>query len=121
MWMHRGGDARCPTEADLRHNEITLRGIRVGDKVKLFGERHRYTVRAASDRFLVCTKPFNPLHTTIYTIIDRQEQIRGRENLIFGMGFETDEQCAEALERLTTGETEVSHRHYVPLLVESVS
>lgn len=35
------------------------------------------------------------------------------------MGAETKEQCEEMLERLTQGETEVSHRNRVPLDIES--
>lgn len=87
----------------------------VGGKIKFQSEARPYTVRARSERFLICTKPFNIRHTTVYTIVDRERQVRGRENLIFGMGFETDDECMEALVRLEGGETQVSHRHCIPL------
>lgn len=89
----------------------------VGQKIKFTGEAQAYTVRACSDRFWICTKPFNARRTVLYTIVDTERQVRGKENLIFGMGFETDEQCKQALDRLVTGESEVSHRHrnHVPL------
>lgn len=101
----------------------------VGQKIKFRREKQRFTVRACNERFAICTKPFNPRHTVIYTIIDLQEGVRGTENLVFGMGAETDEQCQEMLKRLTTLEghdyvhfqTEVSHRNRVPLDIESYS
>lgn len=90
----------------------------VGDNLRFAGERVRYTVRAIGKRYVICTKPFNPLHTLLYTIIDLELNIRGRENLIFGLGFETDEDCREALIRLESGETEVSSRYYTILEIE---
>ena len=36
------------------------------------------------------------------------------------MGAETDEDCNEMLERLTTGETEISHRNNVELRIEKI-
>lgn len=86
-----------------------------GTKIRFESERLRYTVRVASDRFAVCTKPFNPRHTVLYTIIDFERDVRGPEDLIFGCGFETDAQCLEALVRLTLGESAVSYRHCIPL------
>lgn len=89
-------------------------------KVKFKEEKQVYTVRAANERFAICTKPLNLAHTVLYTIIDWAQQIRGTENLVFGFGAETDEQCAAMLERLTTGDTQVSHRNRVPLRIEQV-
>jgi len=95
--------------------------IKVDTKIKFLEEKQRYTVRCCNDRYAICTKPFNCKKTVLYTIIDFQKNIRGTENLIFCMGFETDEQCKEALERLTKGESEVSYRNRVPLIIESLS
>jgi len=100
-------------------NQTTERIAR-GDLIKFASERVRYRVMAANERYAVCTKLMNALHTTIYTIVDLQRDVRGRENLIFGMGFETQEQCDAALERLASGETEVSYRHYMALDIEKV-
>jgi hypothetical protein len=94
--------------------------LRVGSKIKFIGEVQRYTVQASNERYAVCTKPMNALKTTIYTIIDFERAVRGLENLIFGMGFETQKECEEALERLVDGESEVSHRHYVRLEIERI-
>lgn len=73
-----------------------------------------------NDRFLVCTKPFNLKHTILYTIIDMEKEIRGPENLIFGLGAETDQQCEQMLERLTKGESEVSQRRSIPLKIFTI-
>lgn len=89
--------------------------MKVGDKIKFAEEKQAYTIQALGPRFAVCTKPFNPKHTVLYSVVDLQEKVRGTENLIFGMGAETIEQCQEMLERLETGETEVSHRNRIPL------
>lgn len=63
-------------------------------------EKRPYKVRARSERFLVCTKPFNLKKTVFYTIIDLEEKIRGTENLVFSMGAESDQDCADMIERL---------------------
>ena len=89
--------------------------IRVGAKIRFFGEKRPYTIRAANRRFAVCTKPFNLKRTVLYTVIDIEQGVRGTENLVFGFGAETDQQCEEMLARLAAGETEVSHRNRVRL------
>jgi hypothetical protein len=92
--------------------------MKVGDKIKFRGEKQRYTVQACNERFAVCNKPFNARKTVLYTVIDFEQKIRGTENLILGMGAETQEQCEEMLGRLITGDTQVSRRNQVPLDIE---
>lgn len=99
---------------------ITVGSLNVGDKIKFTEETQKYTVRACNGIFAICTKPFNLLHTVLYTIIDISRQIRGTENLVFPMGAETDEQCEEMLERLTNGESEISTRNQIPLMVDKL-
>jgi hypothetical protein len=94
---------------------MTATTLKPGDKVRFATFKRPFTVRAASDRFAVCTQPFNPRRTVIYTVIDFQQGIRGPENLVFGFGAETDDQCREMLARLESGETEVSWRRRMPL------
>lgn len=86
-----------------------------GDTFRFLGEKQKYTVRASSERYAICTKPMNALKTVLYTIIDCKEKIRGTENLIFGFGAETDRQCEEMLDRLESGETEISRKNKVKL------
>lgn len=93
--------------------------FKVGDKIYFEGERNAYTVRACDSRYLICTKQFNPRKTVLYTIVDLKEKVRGTENLVFCMGFETDEDCQEALQRLQSGETEISYRNRVELKFKS--
>ena len=93
----------------------------VGGKIKFKNEKQRYTVRAGNVAFSVCTKPMNALKTVLYSVIDWNKNIRGTENLVFGMGAETDEDCKEMLERLTNGESQVSHRNFRELDIELVT
>lgn len=91
-----------------------------GARVKFAEEKQSYKVICTSKRYTICTKPFNPQHTVLYSIIDWQEQVRGPENLIFGMGAETTEQCLEMLVRLLDGESEVSSRRNTWLKIEKL-
>jgi hypothetical protein len=94
----------------------------VGDKIRFAEEKMAYIVQACNERFAVCTKPFNPKHTVLYTIIDLGQGVRGTEDLIFCMGFETRRLCEEALERLNNGESKISSRNKIPLnIIETVN
>ena len=94
--------------------------VPVGTKIKFKNEKQRYTVMASNHFFSVMTKPFNAKKTVIYTIVDWHEQERGTENLVFGFGAETKEQCEEMLDRLTQGETQLSHRNTATLEDEPI-
>ena len=112
--------------------------LKVGSKVKFAAEKRPYTVQAADERFAVCTKPFNVYRSVLYTIIDFKENVRGAENLLFGAGAETREQCEDMLDRLngrhdsndrtliaagqkaTADHTEVSYRNRIDLDIERV-
>lgn len=96
-----------------------MSNYKVGDKIYFAGERKPYTVRACDSRYLICTKPFNLQRTVLYTIVDLHEKVRGTENLVFSMGFETDEDCQEALRRLQSRETEISFRNRIELLINN--
>lgn len=106
-------------------NELLLDAA-VGDFVTFADEVRRYEIMARSGRYLVCNKPFAACHTVLYTVIDLLEQVRGTENLAFGHGAETKEQCEAMLARLegrcpdASFTTEVSHRNRVPLRVTKI-
>jgi hypothetical protein len=95
-------------------------GVKAGDKIKFAEEKQAYTIRARGERYLVCTKPFNPRKTVLYTVVDLVEDVRGTENLVFGMGAETNEECEEMVQRLESGQSEVSYRNRIKLNVEKV-
>lgn len=109
-------------QTQIKTNESLsdLSGLLAGDRIWFEGEKRPYTIKAADKRFKICTKPYNIKHTVIYSIVDLDKQIRGTENLIFCMGFETTELCEEALERLRKGESEISHRNYTQLKIKKV-
>lgn len=104
----------------MKYREVDYPGtkIPIGSKIKFRREKQRFTVRASNATFLICTKPFNAKKTVLYTIVDRKENTRGAENLVFGFGAETDKQCEEMLKRLTDGDTEISHRNRAKLEIE---
>lgn len=97
-----------------------LTDLPVDSRIWFAEEKRPYTVQARSDRYLICTKPFAAQRTVLYTIIDLQEGVRGPENLIFGMGAETREQCEQMIGRIEgrdrdfESRTEVSWRHRIP-------
>ena len=92
-----------------------LENVKAGDRVYVPNEKRPYTVRCRDERYIVCTKQFNLRHTVLYFIIDLQERIRGPDDRVFCFGYETDEDCAERLKELETGDISVSSRRCVPL------
>lgn len=93
----------------------------VGSRIWFNGEVNPYKVRARNSRYIICTKPFNPKRTVLYTIIDLQTDMRGPDNNVFCMGYETDEQVEANMRELERGQLEVSRRRAVPLDVLTVS
>lgn len=99
---------------------------KVGMRIKFEEEKVSYKIMARSERYLICTKPFNARKTYLYTIVDLVEGVRGMENLIFGSSFGTVKECEEALDRLEgrsiyeLPKTEVSRRNRGPLRIEKL-
>lgn len=99
--------------------EATVRKtVKVGDRIFFEdGGKRPFTVRAISSdrRYLICTKPFNPRRTVLYCIVDFRKGWRGPDNMVFGLGYETQEQIDARMAELEADEMEVSHRRYLPL------
>jgi len=95
--------------------------IKVGDKIKFIPEKQKYTIKAKSDRYLICTKPFNLKKTVLYTIIDLQRFVRGTNNMIFNpydYSVQEDiDECLVDLDYHNRG-VEVTYRNCVKLDVE---
>lgn len=83
-----------------------------GDSVWFAACRKPFKVRAANDRFAICTQPYNfKPKTVIYTIIDFERNVRGLDNTVFGeYYYYTDQECVAALQDLINGTMEVSYR-----------
>ena len=88
---------------------------KVGDRIYFDGSRMPFTVQARSRRYIIATRPFAQRKTVLYTVVDLREGVRGPDNLIFCMGYETRDACIERLSDLKEGLAEVSHRKRVPL------
>lgn len=93
-------------------------GVKVGDKVYLPGEKRPYRVRARDERYIICTKPYNPQHTVLYFIIDLVEKWRAPDNMVLCFGYETDEECNDRLKELQEGKIELSRRRGIPLDID---
>lgn len=98
--------------------DLMIEKVDVGSKLWLNGEKQGYTVRASNRFYSICTKPLNCQKTVLYTIIDWHNKIMGTENLVFGFGAETDEQCKEMLDRITNAESDISRRNCIKLIVD---
>lgn len=92
-----------------------MSGYKVGDKIKFEREKQRYTIWACDNRYLICKKPFNARRTYLYTIVDLQEQVRGADNIVGGLAYDTKEECEESLKWLQEGKIEISHRNRINL------
>lgn len=96
------------------------KSLNVGDKIKFKREKQRYKVIAKSNRFIICTKPFNPKRIFLYSIVDLQRLVRGAVNLVFGLAWDFDnpEELQECINELESEKVEVSHRSCIFLDVE---
>lgn len=92
--------------------------VNIGDKVYVPNEKRPYTVQARDERYIICTKPFAARHTVLYFIVDLVEQRRGPDNLVFCLGYETQEECINALKELKDGDIAVSRRRGIPLDID---
>lgn len=92
--------------------------VEVGDKVYIPNQKRPYRVRARDDRYIICTKPYNPERTVLYFIIDLVDKWRAPDNMVFCMGYETDEDCNARLKELQEGKIELSRRRGIPLDIE---
>jgi hypothetical protein len=108
----------------LNRQPVPRVSLTVGDRVEFEGEKRRvrWTVRAVSadGRYAICTVPFNPQRTVLYTVLDFDAGVRGPDNY-GGLGYETEEAIAAALARFESGEAEVSYRHDVHLRITAVN
>lgn len=92
--------------------------VEVGDTVYIPEHKRPFRVKARDDRYIICTKPYNPRHTVIYFIIDLQDKWRAPDDRIFCSGYETDDNCNERLKELQSGEISLSTRRGIPLDID---
>lgn len=92
--------------------------VEVGDKVYIPDQKRPYKIRARDERYIICTKPYNPQKTVLYFIIDLVDRWRAPDDRLFCMGYKTDEDCKERLEELQTGKINLSVRRGIPLDID---
>lgn len=92
--------------------------VEVGDMVYIPEHKRPFRVKARDNRYIICTKPYNPQHTVIYFIIDLQDKWRAPDDSVFCSGYETDDACKKRLEELQSGEISLSRRRGIPLDID---
>lgn len=97
-----------------------MKNYKVGDKIKFTSEKHLYTIQACNLRYLICTKPFNPKKTVLYTIVDLESKVRGPNNLVFNMyDYSKKEDCEESLRDISNGIHYISRRKSINLDIQT--
>ena len=94
--------------------------FRVGSEVRFAEERKPYTIRAMSERFVICTRPIrhHGETTVLYSIIDTEEMMRGPNDLVLNCyDYAADDGCRESLAALIADEIQLSRRHSIPLVL----
>lgn len=95
--------------------------VEIGDRVKFSGERISYLVRARTNRFLICTKPFAAKKTFFYSIVDLKEKVRGKDNYIGNKySYDDAEDLVKAIRDLELGHLEVSYRNRIPIKIDKI-
>jgi hypothetical protein len=124
---HEQTRSRCPRMAPRGSltSLATAAALEVGERVRFRGEGSaRFKVRAKGGRYVILTYPFHQKEkwrgNHIYTVIDLYHGIRGTDDCVGSLGYETDEQIAHALERLESDEFQISVRNNVTLEIAEV-
>lgn len=99
--------------------DIVSKNNILGQKIWFKSEKRPYIIKAFSDRYVICTKPFNLKKTVLYTIIDWTRKVRGPNNLVFNLYDYTEQDDIEnCMHDLIKNEIQVSFRHCIPLDVK---
>ena len=100
-------------ETNQLYKEI-LKFLEVGDKIYIKGEKRGFEIKARNERYLICTKPFNPKKTVTYTILDSEELINSTNNFVFNIyDYSIQKDVEESLVDLIEGKYELSQRRQV--------
>lgn len=99
----------------LSHN------IAIGDKLYFSTDKRPYAVKAADDRYVIATKPFNARKTVLYTILDFEGQWRGPNDWVFNpYDYSVQSDIDQCLADLQKDEAHLSRRHGLRLVIERI-
>lgn len=99
--------------------------LKLGQEIRFVDCRNVFYVRSLSERFAICTtkmmkiRPYKAL-TNYYTILNFEQGLRNKDNRVFSIGYETQEQCDDALKDLESGELTLSHRNPLPIVFKKI-
>lgn len=123
---HRAGTLVTPDAApvDFLALAMPVHGpdLAVGDRVQFVESKRWWKVRAVSGsgRYVALSSPHNLAATNFYTVIDRHAGVRGPDDRVLGLGWQSDDDFVRNLAELDAGRVGISHRHRVPLDVATV-
>jgi hypothetical protein len=104
-----------------RNKNWSWEDITVGTEIEFLEADEIYTVKAMDERFVICTAPCPEQETVYYTIIDRERDVRGTNNLVFNTyDYSSQADIDECLRDLQSGEIEVTYRNCVDLFITDV-
>jgi len=90
-------------------------------KILFKDEPHPFIVKSNKGRYAICTKPYNPKKTVIYTIVDFDKDIRSTvSNVLSPYDFNTQEDIDKCMEDLFSGKTYLSLRNQIKLEIEDI-
>lgn len=91
-----------------------LKFLELGDRLYFKGEKKGFEIKSRNQRYLICTKPFNPKKTVVYTILDSEELINSTNNYVFNpYDYLSQADIDESLVDLVADKYELSRRHQV--------
>lgn len=104
----------------MNPSPVTPRQWKVGDRVKLDGDRRWWTVKAVTPNFAALTRQaeFRPSGTNCYTVLDWRHGVRGPCDLLgqtYGDGSYSETECFGMLSGFEAGQLQVSQRNWVPI------
>lgn len=110
----------CLFEDITRRNEYKKFNIHKGSKILFKGQKRYWTVVSCDNRFVICIR--NWRKTYHYTICDLQDCIREADNYDSSGGYYDykEDNLTEALNRLHSGDLQISYRNWTTLDIENV-
>lgn len=95
--------------------------IGINNKIYFAEEKRPYTVKAVKDNFAICTKPFNPKKTVLYSILDFKTRKRSTDNYVFSpFDYTKISDINECLNELLSGKCELSRRNQIDLNIVKI-
>lgn len=98
-----------------------MQTLKLNDKIIFHEDKNHFTIKAISNRFAICTRPYNLKKTVFYTIIDFENNKRSTTDLVFNIyDFKNQLDIEQCLLDLESGEISLSRRNQVDLNILNI-